>query len=142
MNAHPTVSIQFSDDEGRVETLAAESLGEGLYKMQHSPSFAYGVSLHDIFRARETEAGDLIFSEVVEKSGNRTMRMLLTSFSLDSPEIVAVLQKLDELGCSYENLLPQMVCINVPAEVEISLLAEALIDQHVWWEFADPDRRS
>lgn len=137
----PVIEIQFSDDEGRTESLPAESLGSGLYRMRHIPSYAYSISLGDIFKVIENERGDLLFGELVEKSGNQTVRVLLTRFSISSPEIVAILEKVVELGCSYENLLPHMVCINVPLGVEIATLKEFLIEQHVWWEFADPDIR-
>ncbi len=131
------VDVQFSDDEERTEMLTAMSLGGGLYRMEHSPSFAYGISKQDIFSVRESDEGVLVMNEVVEKSGNRTVRLLLTRFSLDSAEIVAIQQKASELGCECENELPHMVTINVPADSDLHLLTECLIEQHVWWEVAD-----
>lgn len=136
-----TIDIQLSDDEGRTETLPAEPMGEGHYQMLHSPSFAYGISRGDIFTVRETEDGMCVVSEVTEKSGNRTVRVLLTRLELDSPEIVAILDKSSSLGCDCENLLLQMITINVPAEVEMRLLTELLIEKGVWWEISDPDYR-
>ena len=132
------VNVQFSDDEGRTEMLPAIPVGGGLYRMDHSPSFAYGISKQDIFSVRTTDEGVLAMNEVVEKSGNRTVRLLLTRFSLDSPEIVAIQQKASELGCECENLLPHMITVNVPADSNLISLTEFLIEQHVWWEVADP----
>ena len=136
-----TIDIQFSDHEGRTETLPAAPLGEARYQMVHSPSFAYGISRGDIFTARETEDACFVMSEVIEKSGNRTVRVLLTRLELDSPEIVAILDKSSALGCDWENILLQMITINVPAEVEMRLLTELLIEKGVWWEISDPDYR-
>lgn len=135
------IDIEFTDDEGLTETLPAAPLGEGRYQMIHSPSFAYGISRGDIFTVRETEEGIYVMSEVTEKSGNRTVRVLLTRFTVESPEIVAILDKSSSLGCDCENLLLQMVTINVPADVEMRLLTELLIEKGVWWEISDPDYR-
>jgi hypothetical protein len=141
-NATNRVLIQFRDDEGRTEKLWATIVSDGLYQLEHSPSFAYRVSRKDIVRAVADENGELLFERIEEKSGNRTVRILFARYWITSPEAAPILNKIEELGCSYEHLEGRMLNINVPPAVELKKLAEYLIDQGLWWEYADPTRES
>ena len=132
------VQIQFQDDEGRRESLSASTVGRSLYRVENSPSFAYSVSLNDIVRARRGKDGLLHFSEVVEKSGNRTVRLLLAKFSVNSETAQPILRGIEGLGCSYENLQASMLCVNVPHEVDLQQVVEYLKTLEMWWEYADP----
>ena len=132
------VQIEFRDEEGRTEQLWASPVGRSLYRLDNSPSFAYSVSHSDVVRARKGRDGLLRFSETVEKSGNRTVRLLFARFAVSSETAQPILEELQRLGCVYESLQPSMLCINVPQEVELWQVVEYMKSLAMWWEHADP----
>ena len=69
------VKIAFTDDDGQVETLWAFDLGGGRYRLDSTPWFQYGVSWKDVVAARPDSDGLLCFTQVLEKSGYRTVRV-------------------------------------------------------------------
>jgi hypothetical protein len=73
----PMVKVKLESPDGDVETLWATPVGEHLYRLENSPFFAYGVSWLDVVEARPDPAGQLAMARVVEKSGHRTVRVIL-----------------------------------------------------------------
>lgn len=134
------VQIQFRDDEGRTEMLGAAPLGPNLFRLENLPSYAYGVSRDDVVRAAPNDDGTFVFESIVEKSGNRTLRVLLARFALESPQAVEMIGAARELGCHHESLQPHMLCLNVPEEADLAAVVEYLLGWSVWWECADPPR--
>ena len=131
------VRIEFRDEEGRAERLLATPLGAGAYRLDDSPSFAYSVSTGDVVRA-ERDGGRLHFVEVVEKSGNRTLRLLFSRFSVASDAARPILDDLEQLGCGHEHAQEFVLCVRVPREVELAAVVEYLKTLGMWWEHADP----
>jgi hypothetical protein len=130
--------VEFSDHEGRKELLSAFQTGEDLYRLDDTPSFAYQVSFNDVIKTVRAGDGLLRFVEVVEKSGNRTLRVLLNKFSLDSELGKSILTFITDRGCRHGNSQPNVLTITVPPEVDLEAIATHLIDAKVWWEHADP----
>lgn len=96
------VKVQFIDDEGNVETLWAYPLGDDRYRLDNTPWFADRVSYGDIIEARAPEPGEFpLFIRVVEKSGFRTLRLILKPPADKAPESQAILDRLREFGCMY-----------------------------------------
>ena len=125
-------------EDGRVETLWADPLGGDLYRLDNLPFWKYGVSLHDVVEARPDDSGRPAFIRVVEKSGNRTVRIILRPRANESPESQAVLDRLVALGCSYESMNPGYAVVNIPPGVILGDVVEVLTASRHQWEHVDP----
>lgn len=121
-----------------IETLWASPLDNRLYRLENSPFYAYGVSWLDIVEASPTEDGVLAFERVAEKSGHRTLRVILEQTS-NGESGKQILDRLVDLGCTWEGMNTKLICIDVPPTVSLDKTAEFLTAQKdVIWEYADP----
>jgi hypothetical protein len=121
-----------------VETLWAERVGTDQFRLENSPFWAYGVSWLDIVAAQPDSRGMLVMTGVVEKSGHRTVRVLLGASPKESPGAAALLQGLNTLGCSYEGMTARYVAVDVPPGIDLARVSAYLTQHHVQWENADP----
>jgi hypothetical protein len=138
-NQSQFAKVLFSTEDGQVETLWATPLGNALYRLDNSPWFAYGVSWQDTIEAHVIEEDGLpVFQRVIEKSGNRTLRLLLDPPADQSVESQEVLNKLVELGCSYEGANPKYIAISIPPSVDLWAVCDFLTETGHRWEHADP----
>ena len=134
------VKVELRDRSDRVETLWATPVGPDRYKLDNSPFYAYGVSWQDVIEARPVREGELpTLVRVVQKSGNRTIRVVLDPPADQSEESATILDWLVELGCSYEGAGPGFISINIPPEVELEAVCDCLNAADLTWEHADPD---
>jgi len=125
-------------DVDEIETLWATALGEKIYRLENSPFCAYGVSWEDLIEAHQVDDEVPEFVRVIEKSGNRTIRVIF-DHPLESPESSSVLESLNALGCTYEGMPPRLMSVNVPAESSLSEVTELLTAADcLKWEYADP----
>ena len=126
-----------------VETLWATRVGEDQYVLENSPFYAYGVSWLDTVHAPfSPEEGLPTFQAVVEKSGNRTIRIIFDPPVSPGNVSDQVLQGAVSLGCSYEGANPGYVALNIPAEVELGSVSEYLVQNEAQWEYGDPTYES
>ncbi len=133
------VKVQLSDELGNIETLWADPLGGDLYRLDNTPWYAYRVSWHDVVEARQDKSGGFpVFVKVVEKSGYRTIRLILKPPADKAPESQAVLDHLRSLGCTYEGANPGFLAIDVPPSVELDVVRQYLISTGQEWEHGDP----
>lgn len=133
------VKVELRDPPDRVETLWATPVGPDRYKLDNSPLYAYGVSWQDVIEARPERDGELpTLVRVLEKSGNRTIRLVLDPPADQSDESKGILDWLVELGCSYEGANPGFISINVPPEVELETVCDSLDSAELQWEHGDP----
>src|ERR1700750_3313832 len=80
------------------ETMWATPVGPDRYRLENSPFYAYGVSWLDIVEARPEDPGDLpVVVRRVEKSGHRTLRLILLPGVKDAPAQQSVLEDLNGL---------------------------------------------
>lgn len=123
-----------------VETLWATPIDGALYRLENSPFFAYGVSWQDVVEAKRASESDLLqFVRRVRKSGNRTLRVVFENSGLNEPSAQDVLQRLTEMGCSYEGMQPRLVSVNIPPEADLSAVTRFLASvSDLQWEYADP----
>ncbi|MHB1551121.1 MAG: DUF4265 domain-containing protein [Vulcanimicrobiaceae bacterium] len=78
MNGGDMVKIVFPLQEGPAETMWADDLGNGLYRIDNIPWFAYDVSLHDVVSVRYLDGDPRpYFDKVVSPSGTMTYRVTL-----------------------------------------------------------------
>lgn len=136
-----SVKVALSGPDGQVETLWAIARGDGRYELDNLPWFAYGVSVGDVIEASADEDGVLVFRRVVQKSGNRTVRVMLEHTEAADQltyESQRLLDQLQAAGCGYEGMRRILFAINVPPDVELRTVTEILIRSGFEWEYADP----
>jgi Domain of unknown function (DUF4265) len=139
MREDKKTKVQLSDEHGNVETLWADPLGGDLYRLDNTPWYACRVSCGDVVEARTKEPGGVpIFVRVVEKSGYRTIRLILKLPADKSPESQAVLDHLREMGCTYEGANPRFLAIGIPPVVDLEAVRTYLISTGQQWEHGDP----
>ena len=133
------VKVQLSGPDGEVETLWARPLGSDQYELDNTPWYAYGISWQDVIEARpQTPGGFPEFVRVVRKSGYRTIRLILDPPADSAPESQAILERLRQLGCSYEGANPRYIGVDIPPSVELMTVRQFLISTEQEWEHADP----
>jgi Domain of unknown function (DUF4265) len=139
----PTAKVLFrvpeEDGSANVETLWAFDLGEDRYRLDNSPFYAYSVSVGDVVYAPiDPDEGRATSSRVLEKSGNRTVRVILDPPVADGNSSDVVVKELLDLGCSYEGANPTYLCIVIPPESDFAAVCSLLTSREVQWEHADP----
>ncbi len=134
-----TVFTTGSGDDVYIETPWARHLGGTEYVLDNLPFYAYGISSGDVFEATpEPNDERPHFRRVLRKSGNRTVRVVLKPGATESPESQAVLDRLNELGCTYEGANDSYIAVEVPAGIELRTIGEYLTSTGQQWEHADP----
>ena len=143
MSTETLTKAEFRVDDGEggldVETPWVLPLGGNLFRLENSPFFAYRVSWEDVIEAiPETADGFPVFTRVVEKSGNRTVRVMFEKPAEEGNESQATLDELVAFGCSFEGANPRYIAINIPKEIDLGEACEILVRRNVRWEHADP----
>jgi Domain of unknown function (DUF4265) len=139
----PTAKVLFrvvgDGDEVNVETLWAFDLGDSRYRLDNSPFYAYSVSCGDVVLAPlNPDEMRPTFESVVEKSGNRTVRLLLDTPAEPGNASDDLLKGLVEMGCDYEGAGPRYIAVNIPPTVELAAVRDYLVENASTWEHADP----
>jgi len=137
------VKVQLTGPDGDVETLWAKPLGNGLYELDNTPWYAYGASWKDVIEARPPEPDAFPeFIRVVRKSGYRTIRLILEPPADKDPWSQRILDRLVELGCSFEGATGSYVGIDIPPQVDLEQIRRFLVTTEQKWEHADPTYES
>lgn len=139
----PTAKVLFqiteSDGSEEAETLWAYDLGGDRYRLDNVPFHAYSVSLADIVLAPfDPEEKFPTFREVLQKSGNRTLRIILGEPQAPGNAAEAILEGLKELGCEYELAGVRYYAVNVPRATALDAVTDFLSENEVDWEYGDP----
>jgi hypothetical protein len=138
------VKVVFPFDLG-AETMWADRLEGGKYRLDNIPSFAYGVSLGDIFEAKAVEGDPRpYFDRVLSRSGNRTFRITLAE-NLPESAVTSVEEAqaaLKGVSDGQDRHGPEYFVYNVPPGPEtskIESLLDAGEDEGLWsWELSTP----
>jgi hypothetical protein len=131
--------VRFPLEDDKAETLWAIPLGNNLYQLDNTPWLVYGISWQDVIEAVYEDPNSLpVFQRIVRKSGNRTLRVVLDSAPGSASQSKFILDKLIELGCSYEGATKKYIGINVPPNIDLIAITNFLIENDVQWEHADP----
>lgn len=113
------------------ESLWAEPLGEGRFRLENIPFFAVGVSCNDIVRATRQEEG-LLFDELLEESGHTTVRVIV----YDPNQVKVFRDLLRERGCDSElSDIDGLIAVDVPPGTDYRPIREMLEEgreQEVW----------
>ncbi len=124
--------------------LWAEPLGSGRFRVESCLFFAYGISRDDVIGAAADAAEEAPrLEDVLEKCGHRTLRIALDpKVEITDGAVQGLLERLLELGCTHETLRPKLVAIDLPPEVDVTIVVELLQavadDATILWEWADP----
>lgn len=136
----PMVKVLFYPNDGYYtspESLWAEALGDGRYRIRNSPWYIYGIGFEDVVRAHPDASGMLEFDEVVERSGSSTFRIMLRD-GTDEAKFQRFWQPLQDLGCTYEHAKGRLLAIDAPPGVDLDQVAALLAEGEkaaVWdWE--------
>lgn len=132
------VKVGLHGPDGEFETMWATPIGEHHYRLENSPFYAYRVSWLDVVEAQPDEDGLPVFQHVVDKSGHRTVRLIINPGIDEVPARQEVLDELVTLGCSWEGYNPRYFSIDVPPEVALEAVASFLTERGEQWEYADP----
>jgi hypothetical protein len=111
------IVIELRDDHYDAETLWAEPLGNGLYRLRNVPILAYGFSEQDVVSTGEV-AGRHIVTGIATPGGHSTYRVFLPE-AMDDLRFARVFEPLGRLGCTYERANPRLIGIDVPPEADI-----------------------
>jgi hypothetical protein len=119
-----------------VESVWAERIFEGLYRIENIPFFTRDATLGDVVQTR-TEDGVQWFSSMQVSSTNTLVRVILS----DGRDPNETRQVLLELGCDSElSHLQCLFAVNVPAHVPIDSV-RAVLDLAAaegWLEYEEP----
>jgi hypothetical protein len=134
------VKVRMSSEEGIVETLWAQRVGgrQDRFRLDNSPFFVYRVSADDVVEASSTVDGMYDLIRVVERSGNRTVRLLFGSDRAETAFGHSVLDAVRSRGCTYEGMNDALISITVPPSVSLEDVASYLTSTGLQWEYADP----
>jgi hypothetical protein len=134
------VKVRMSDADGYTETAWAVRVRDDAdhFRLDNSPFYAYRVSADDIVEGALVADGLYDFVRVVERSGNRTIRLMFGDQTADSPSGASVLDRIRDLGCSYEGMFSRVVSITIPPAVDLGDVAAYLVSTGLVWEYADP----
>ncbi len=125
--------LEFRTEDGEVETIWAKPIGEHLYRLDNSPFYAYGVSWNDVVEAQPQPGAFPLFRRVVEKSGHRTVRVIVGGDDLERLK-----RGIQELGCKFEGAWSKLISVDIPPDVELEDVRSFLISGKFEWEHADP----
>lgn len=128
------VKIKIVNSKGDIETLWAVYTGNNKYKLDSSPFVAYGVSWKDIVEAFPDDTGVLEFKRVVEKSGNRTVRVASQDKEIEED----FREKIISMGGSIEGANKKFIAVNIAPTVNFKKIIDFISCSNYDWEYADP----
>jgi hypothetical protein len=131
------VSIQLEEPGYEVETVWAEPVTGGLYRLRNVPFLAYGYSEQDVVSAAEVD-GRLVVTGVAERGGHSTYRVFLIE-PTNEEELRPLWKPLANLGCTYERANRRLIGVDVPPSSDVyavyDILERGEASKH--WEFEE-----
>jgi Domain of unknown function (DUF4265) len=119
------------------ENLWAAALGNSLYRLDSVPFFAQGMAVGDIVRATRDEKGEIQIQEIVESSGNCTIRLIVYAHGPYGSDRKRVLDLFERFGADGEGMEAyNLVALNVPASASFSEVKSLLREgcDKAWWD--------
>ncbi len=131
------VVIDLNDESYGVESLWAEPVRAGQYRLRNVPFMAYGYSELDVVNADEV-AGQLHVTGVAERGGHSTYRVFLTE-PMNDEAFGALWEPLRQLGCTYERANNRLIAIDVPPDADVYAVYMTLerAEETKLWEFEE-----
>lgn len=132
--------VRYVDEEGVVEVMHAQARSDGLFVLDNSPFYVYGISCGDVFSAANS-GDELVFERVVERGGHSKYRVRLNEG--DGHESFERRWKgLEYLGCTYEGSdlgARRLYSIDVPPSASLEKVYELLEEGEMGgaWQFEE-----
>ena len=98
------------------ESVWAEEVAPGTYRLLNVPFYAKGLGLDDIIIAQHEE-GELVFQKASQRSGHSTYRVF-TEKGVENPTFRLRWRRLESLGVSYEQA-GSLLAVDVPPSSDI-----------------------
>src|SRR5688572_8390613 len=111
------------------EWLWAFPTGDGSYRIDNIPFFAYDINYGDIVRCEPDPDGKLMLSEVVEPSGHLTFRLKFSDGILPADE-AAALADIDAFNVMREKGAGGMHALSAPSDTDMPELFRCLVGKH------------
>ncbi len=120
------------------ETMWAEPLGEGVYRLCNCPFYAYGYSFNDVVQCRGDDNGRPIVGRVKERGGHSTFRLMLAK-RMTKKRFETAWKKLSAAGCNYERANARLIAVDIrpdaDLETALGLLQEG--EDSGFWAFEE-----
>jgi hypothetical protein len=121
------------------ETIWAEDLGKGQFRVRSVPFFANGLSAEDIVRVQDEDGFPVVVGVDIH-SGHSTYRLFLRDgLDIDDIAFLQHWKKLERLGCSFERATQRLFGVDVPPQAEISAVYRLFEEGEVAgvWDFEE-----
>ena len=116
------IVLSLSPDEWHgysTETVWAEKVGEGRYRLRSLPFYAKGLSFGDVVNTR-TQDGKEVVHSVSLRSGHSTYRAFVKPpVEIGSRDFDRAWRPLQERGCTYERATEHLIAVDVPSSVDL-----------------------
>lgn len=124
------------EDEYEIESLWCTQDGDN-YVIDNIPFVAKNISSGDVIKVEYVEEENAYyFEEIVEPSGNSTIRVLVDDVEL----ITSIRESLSSLGCESEAFLSRkLIAVNVPKDIDYRPIRTFLDkgEQDNKWEYQE-----
>jgi hypothetical protein len=101
------------------ETVWAEKVGEGRYRLRSVPFYAKGLSFGDVVNTR-TQDGKEVVHGVSLRSGHSTYRVFVKApIEVGSSGFDRAWRPIQDLGCTYERATEHLLAIDVPSSADL-----------------------
>jgi hypothetical protein len=138
------VKVQFlvypNDQRGiETESLWAEKVGPGKFRILNSPFFLFGISADDVVAAEEVD-GHLKFQNVISRGGHSTYRIFLQGGrTIKDADFRTYWEPVSKLGATFENADDHFVAVDIPPGKDVAKIYEFLNEgeQDGIWAFEE-----
>ena len=90
------------------------------YRIKNIPFFAPNISYDDLISVEEDE-DELFFEDIIEKSGNSTLQVII----YNKDDVADITKNIEQLCCGWEGShLEGYISVNVPKEVNYTNIRE------------------
>ncbi len=110
----------------RVESLWAEQVDPGDFKIDNIPIYVRGIASGDIVAADPDDEGQLQFKKLLRSSGNSVFRL----YVFDEQEVLSLRRTLRDIGYeSEQSHVPNLVAVEIPANKPIQPFLDLIVKQ-------------
>ncbi|UVM48175.1 DUF4265 domain-containing protein [Pseudomonas sp. B21-015] len=106
------------------ESVWAESSASGSFIVKNIPFYSKDACLDDEILIKAGADGERYLEKVITSSGNSTIRIIF--FDAGIPHISIVLEKLVNMGCTWEGMSEKFFSVNIPVSVSLDEVIEYL----------------
>jgi len=129
-----------NDQRGvKTESLWAERVGPGQFRILNSPFFLFGISAADVVEAEEGIDG-LRFRNIVSRGGHSTYRVFLQNGrTIKHPDFHSYWKPISRLNAMFENADDHLIAVDIPPGTDVAAIYKLLDkgEQDGIWAFEE-----